>query len=58
MSLKKDYLGKSPKLERGPGGWRCLCCNPYRCQPRRMKARAHRLLRRIEKLALYLGQME
>lgn len=51
MSLKKDYLG-THKLNAGPGGWRCPCCNPYGRSPRKMKAQAHRLLRRVSKQAL------
>ena len=52
MSLKHDYFGKSLKLDGGPGGWRCSCCNRYGCSPRKMKARARRLVRRVDKLAL------
>ena len=48
MSLKKTYLGIK-KLDKGPGGWHCSCCNPYRCSVRKMKARARRLTRRISR---------
>ena len=51
MSLKHDYLD-TPKLNGGPGGWRCKCCNPYNCNPRLMKAKARRLVRRASKQAL------
>ena len=51
MGLSKDYRGIA-KLNGGPGGWRCPCCNPYRCAPCRMKAKAHRLARRVGKAAL------
>lgn len=49
MSLKKDYIG-TKKLCAGPAGWRCPCCNPFGCAPRRMKARARRMVRRAAKL--------
>lgn len=57
MSLKKDYLD-TPKLNGGPGGWRCACCNPYGCNPRLMKAKARRLIRRANKQALSQGSVE
>jgi len=44
----RDYR-EHKKLNGGPGGWRCTCCNPYRTEPRNMKARAHRLSRRVSK---------
>lgn len=47
MSLARHYDGH-PKLNGGPGGWKCPCCNPFRCAPRRMKAKAHRFIRRKE----------
>jgi hypothetical protein len=52
MGLKKDYLG-FPKLNAGPGGWHCPCCNAYGCCARKMKDRAHRLFRRVAKLNLH-----
>lgn len=39
------------KLNAGPGGWKCPCCNPYRRPARRMKALAHRIVRRKGKQA-------
>lgn len=48
MGLKKDYKSKG-KLNGGPGGWRCPCCNPYHTSPRKMKAKARRRLRRTTK---------
>ena len=46
----KESLGKSyrrdDKLNSGPGGWGCSCCNPYNCHPRNMKHLARRLVRR------------
>ena len=43
--LSKEYKGIT-KLNGGPGGWRCSCCNPYNCEPRKMKRKARRLVRR------------
>jgi hypothetical protein len=51
MSLKKTYRSHK-KLNAGPGGWGCPCCNPYRCHPRRMKSKARRFVRRVEKARL------
>lgn len=48
MSLKKDYRSVK-KLNAGPGGWRCGCCNPMGCSPRKMKVRARRMLRHVSK---------
>ena len=48
MSLKKDYLGIT-KLGESYGGWDCPCCNPFRMSPRKMKARARRMMRHIQK---------
>lgn len=45
MSLKKDYLSE-PKLDGGPGGWHCPCCNKYRTCARKMKPLARRRVRR------------
>ena len=53
MSLKKDYH-KHNKLNGGPGGWHCPCCNNYGSSPRKMKPLARRLVRRVKKLALKL----
>lgn len=50
MSLKNQYRKAGcGKLGSGPGGWRCRCCNPFGCSPRRMKPLARRTLRRVEK---------
>lgn len=46
--MKKDYR-EHKKLQGGPGGWRCACCNPYGRSPRKMKANARRLVRRVTK---------
>lgn len=51
MSLKKNYRS-SKKLNGGPGGWDCPCCNNYGCLARHMKARARRLVRRVAKQEL------
>lgn len=51
MSLKKDYLGHNKTID-GVGGWKCACCNPFHCSPRRMKPLARRLVRRVNKQAL------
>ena len=51
MSLAKEYFGKG-KLQAGPGGWGCPCCNPYGCHPRNMKHLARRHVRRKSKLAV------
>jgi len=48
MSLKKDYLGIT-KLDEGYGGWGCPCCNPFSMSPRKMKTRARRMMRHIQK---------
>lgn len=48
MSLKKDYKHVK-KLNAGPGGWHCPCCNPMGCSSRKMKVRARRMLRRVTK---------
>jgi len=39
-------------LTSGPGGWHCSCCNPYGKSTRKMKALAHRLVRRKRKQEL------
>ena len=50
MSFKKsEYTIASAKLHAGPGGWYCICCNPYRCSPRNMKMKARRVVRRVNK---------
>ena len=46
--LKSDYRGIK-KLNRGPGGWKCPCCNPFDRHPRNMKHKAHRLARHVRK---------
>jgi hypothetical protein len=46
--LKKDYRGVK-KLCKGPGGWKCPCCNPFGRSPANMKPQARRLLRRVKK---------
>lgn len=51
MGLKKDYIGVA-KLQEGPGGWKCRCCNPYGCSPRKMKAKARRRVRRTSKVSI------
>lgn len=48
MGLSKDYRSIS-KLQGGPGGWHCVCCNPCRCHPRKMKRTARRLTRRVNR---------
>lgn len=48
MGLSKDYRSIA-KLRGGPGGWYCVCCNPYRCHPRKMKRMARRLARRTSR---------
>lgn len=48
MSLRKDYKGIA-KLNAGPGGWHCNCCNPFGCNPRKMKPLARRHVRRVFK---------
>lgn len=48
MSLKRDYKDKK-KLDGGPGGWHCPCCNHYGCCARKMKPKARRLTRRTNK---------
>lgn len=48
MGLARDYR-HNKKLQGGPGGWYCSCCNPFRCSPRRMKPLARRLARRTTK---------
>lgn len=54
MSLKKDYHGHSKTID-GFGGWKCVCCNPFHCSPRKMKPLARRLVRRVNKQALRSG---
>ncbi len=34
----------------GYGGWHCPCCNPYGTTTRKMKKKAHRTVRRKEKI--------
>ena len=55
----RDYRDHK-KLQAGPGGWHCSCCNPYRTEPRRMKPLARRLVRRTNKhrLAKDFGKIE
>ncbi len=57
MSLKKDYHSHNKTID-GVGGWKCACCNPYNCSPRKMKPLARRLVRRVNKQALRLGNSE
>lgn len=53
MGLKRDYTKSSVgKLDGGPGGWKCGCCNPYHCHPRNMKALARRRVRRAGRVEL------
>lgn len=47
MSLAKDYHGKS-KIQPGPGGFKCSCCNQYHDE----KEKTRRANRRIEKQKL------
>jgi ubiquitin C-terminal hydrolase len=49
MSIQKEYTEASEKLNGGPGGWKCPCCNNYQCSPRKMKMKAHRVARRNNK---------
>ena len=48
----KEYTEASEKLHGGPGGWYCPCCNPFHCNPRNMKAKARRIVRRVNKQRL------
>lgn len=43
---RKPYLAK---LADGAGGWHCPCCNKYRCSANKMKKRARRMVRRVER---------
>jgi len=53
MGLKREYTKSGVgKMNGGPKGWKCPCCNPYNCHPRNMKALAHRRLRRVSKVRL------
>jgi hypothetical protein len=47
MSLAKDYHGKG-KIQPGPGGFKCSCCNQYHDE----KEKTRRANRRIEKQKL------
>jgi hypothetical protein len=47
MSLKRDYITHK-KLDGGPGGWHCPCCNKYGTN-RKIKPKARRLVRRVNK---------
>ncbi len=51
MSLKNSYLNHS-KLNGGPAGWYCPCCNKYGCHPSYMKFLARRLIRIVSKLII------
>ncbi len=46
--MRSETIGIK-KLNGGPGGWRCPCCNPMGCSPRKMKAKARRMTRHINK---------
>jgi hypothetical protein len=46
--MKSETIGIK-KLNAGPGGWHCPCCNPFHCHPRKMKAKARRMVRHINK---------
>ena len=50
MALAKDYRCK--KMNAGPGGWGCPCCNPFNKGPRRMKVLARRYVRHVAKSAI------
>lgn len=51
MSLKSDYVkANCSKVADNHGGWRCPCCNDYRCCPRKMKKLARRRVRRTTKI--------
>jgi len=53
MGLKRDYTKSTVgKLDGGPGGWKCRCCNPFNCHPRNMKALARRRVRRVGRVEL------
>jgi hypothetical protein len=49
--LKRDYKGLG-KMDSGPGGWHCPCCNSYGTSARKMKPLARRRLRRVSKQRL------
>ena len=51
MGLKKDYFDIHT-LQSGPGGWGCTCCNPFDCSSRKMKPKARRIVRRVNKYRL------
>jgi hypothetical protein len=45
----KNEIKGIKKLNAGPGGWGCPCCNPFGCSPRKMKHKARRMIRHINK---------
>jgi len=49
--MRSETIGIK-KLNGGPGGWHCPCCNPMGCSPRKMKAKARRMTRHINKQKL------
>lgn len=51
MSIKTIYKGVK-KLNHGPGGIGCPCCNTFGCCPQKMKPRSRRLARRVKKQEL------
>ena len=57
MSLARDYKSGVGKVNGGPGGWKCACCNSYGCHPRNMKALAHRRVRRVARVELQAALM-
>lgn len=50
MTSDKDMARHG--LKSGPGGFKCRCCTPFRCCPRKAKPKVRRHMRRKAKLAL------
>lgn len=47
--MKEKEYTENAKLNAGPGGWKCPCCNPYGVPTRKMRKLAHRRIRRTKK---------
>lgn len=52
MSTAKEHAAASKKLNAGPGGIKCVCCNPFRSKAKAKKL-SSRVARRRSKMKGY-----
>jgi len=53
--MKNKFYQQFSKIKVGIGGLYCNCCNPYRCNPRKIKMKMRRHARRVLKMNLLKG---